>query len=177
MRRLLPPLLLLLVVALPSSAGAAVYHLQSASASDKPVTPKQALRKAEAAVAGRTGQGRELTPLLKDLAVKLPALSGADRQRARRLLARPTLGETAPNEDGYSVAEHNPPLCSAHFCVHWVDTTADAPPGAAPGIVPDYVRTMSGVFEHVYDVENGQLGWRAPKSDGAQGCPNSAPDC
>ncbi len=170
-RRLLPPLLLLLVLALPSSAGAAMQHWRTPASGDDSVTPKQALRKASAAVSGRAGRGRELTPLLKDLAVQLPALSGADARRARRLLARPTLGETASNEDGYTVAEHNPPLCSAHFCVHWVDSTADAPPSMS------YVQTMSDVFEHVYDVENNQLGWRPPTPDGAQGCPGSAPYC
>lgn len=170
-RRLLPPLLLLLALALPSGAGAAIQQFRTPAPTDNSVTPKQALRKAEAAASGRAGRGRDLTPLLKDLAVKLPALTGADRVRARRLLARPTLGETASNEDGYSVAEHNPPMCSAHFCIHWVDTTADAPPS------PSYVQTMSQVFENVYEVENNQLGWRAPTSDGARGCPGSAPDC
>jgi hypothetical protein len=122
-------------------------------------------------VASGRGHGRELTPLLKELAVKLPALEGKDRARARRLLTRPTIGDTAANEDGYTAPEHNPPLCSAHFCIHWVDTTVDAPPSIG------YVQTMSAVFEHVYDVENGQLGWKAPKPDGSRGCPNSAPDC
>jgi hypothetical protein len=171
LRRLLPPLLVLLALALPSGAGAAIEHFSAPPAGDNSVTPKEALRKAEAAVSGRAGQGREVTPLLKDLAVKLPALDGADRKRARRLLARPTLGETATNEDGYTVGEHNPPLCSAHFCIHWVDSTADAPPSIA------YVQTMSQVFENVYSVENGQLGWRAPTSDGSSGCPGRAADC
>jgi hypothetical protein len=177
-RRLLPPLLLLLLLALPSGAeAAAMQHFSTPSSGDDAVTPKQALRKAASAMSGRAGQGRELTPLLKDLAVSLPALRGADRTRARRILARPTLGETASNEDGYTVPEHSGPFCSAHFCIHWVDSTTDAPPGAAPGIVPSYVNTMSGVFEQVYDRENNQLGWRPPTSDGSRGCPNSAPDC
>src|SRR3954451_5307152 len=171
LRRLLPFLLLLAVLALPSGAGAATQHFRTPSSPDDAVTPKQALRKAAAAVSGKAGHGHELTPLLKDLAVKLPALEGADRRRAQRLLARPTLGETASNEDGYSVGEHSPPLCTAHFCIHWVDTTADAPPSFG------YVQTMSQVFEQVYDVENNQLGWRPPASDGARGCPGSAPDC
>src|SRR6476661_5622265 len=171
LRRLLPPLLLLLVLALPSGAGAAMQHIATATATEQPTTPKQALRKAEAVASGRAGRGRELTLALKDLAVRLPELKGADRLRAQRLLARPTLGETASNEDGYTVAEHNPPLCSVHFCIHWVDSTADAPPSM------NYVQTMSQVFENVYDVENGQLGWRAPVSDGSRGCPGAAPDC
>src|SRR5215212_1472894 len=170
LRRLLPSLLLLLALALPSSALAATQRFDAPSAGGDSLTPSQTLRKAEAVASGRS-RDRNLTPLLKDLAVKLPALRGADRTRARRLLARPTLGETAANETGYSVAEHNPPLCSAHFCVHWVDSSEDAP------VSMEYVQTMSAVFENVYNVENNQLGWRAPKSDGSRGCPGSAPDC
>jgi hypothetical protein len=170
-RRLLPLPLLLLALVLPSGAGAAIQHFRTPASPDDSVTPKQALRKAEAVASGRAGHGRELTPLLKDLAVALPALKGADLRRARRLLARPTLGETASNEDGYSVAEHSPPLCSTHFCIHWVDSTADAPQSIG------YVQTMSQVFEQVYETENNQLGWRPPTSDGARGCPGSAPDC
>src|SRR5215213_8064747 len=90
-------------------------------------SPGEVLDRSHAALRG-AGDGHEVTPLLKDLAVALPKLDGADRKLAQRLLARPTRGEAAPNEEQYSVAEHNPPLCSAHFCVHWVDSSADAPP-------------------------------------------------
>src|SRR3954468_8995709 len=169
-RRLLPSLLLLLALALPSGASAATQRWDAPSAGPDSLTGKQALRKAEAVASGRAGNGRELTPLLKVVATRLPAMSAGDRARARRLLPRPTLGETASNEDGYTTAEHNPPLCSAHFCIHWVDTTTDV-------ASPAYVQTMSAVFENVYDVENNQLGWRPPKSDGARGCPGGAADC
>src|SRR5919202_1205345 len=43
--------------------------------------------------------------------------------------------------------------------------------------VPNYVEKMGEVFEHVYDVENGDLRWRAPTSDGARGCPGDAAYC
>jgi hypothetical protein len=115
--------------------------------------------------------GREATPALKELATRLAALRGADRRRARRLLERPVAGHAQPGESAYAIAEHDPPLCSAHFCVHWVTATADAPPLASTlgDGVPDYVRTMDQVFEHVYEVENGQLGWRVPPGDGTVG--------
>ena len=171
LRRLSPLPLLLAALAFPAGASASVQHFGTVASGGGSLTPKQTLRKAAAVASGRAGKGRELTPLLKELAVALPALSGADLTRARRLLARPTIGDTSANESGYSVPEHDPPLCSAHFCIHWVDSTADAPPSLS------YVQTMSDVFEHVYDVENNQLGWRPPKSDGSRGCPGAQPYC
>jgi hypothetical protein len=164
-KRLLP--IALLVLLLPGSALAA--------------TPRTTLHKASAALDSGTGvrNGKEVTPLLKQLALKLPALKGSDRTRAARLLARPTIGQGAAGELEYEVAEETP-LCSAHFCVHYVKTTADRPSltdSNANG-VPDYVETMSAVFEHVYAVENGDLGWNPPKPDGTRGCENGpATDC
>jgi hypothetical protein len=142
-------------------------------------TPSEVLERSAAALDGR-GDGSEITPLLKELAVALPKLDGEERAQARLLLARPTQGEGAGgNDQEYTVDEHDPPYCTAHFCVHWVDSTADAPPAAdqdGDG-VPDYVETTGLVFEQTYEHENVQLGWRAPKSDGARGCPGSAAFC
>ena len=122
------------------------------------------------------GKGTEVTPLLKQLALKLPRLQGAERKRAIGLLARPTQGEGSSNELEYETGEAVP-LCSDHFCIHYVKTTDDAPPltDANHNGVPDYVETMDGVFEHVYAVENVELGWRAPNSDGTRGCHKNAP--
>src|SRR3954447_14844807 len=171
-KRTLPLLAVLFALGIPGAGAASIQHFGTVSGGSDSLSPKQTLRKAEAVAAGRSsGRGYELTPLLKDLAVKLPALNGSDRSRARRLLARPTQGETAANESGYSVPEHTPPLCSADFCIHWVDSTVDAPPSMS------YVQTMSDVFENVYNVENGQLGWKPPKADGAQGCPGAQALC
>ena len=149
-----------------------------AALADSPASPTEVLERSEAALRG-AGDGREVTPLLKDLAVALPKLNGEDRKLAQRLLARPTRGEAGPGEEQYAVAEHNPPYCSAHFCIHWVDTTADAPDlrDGDGDQVPDYVETMSSVFEEVYAFENGRYGWRTPQSDGTRGCPPGAPDC
>ena len=140
--------------------------------------PEELLERSQAALRG-AGDGREVTPLLKDLAVALPKLSGSDRKLAQRLLARPTRGEAGPNEEQYAVAEHSPPYCTAHFCVHWVDTTTDAPSLTDDNGngVPDYVETMGAVFEEVYAFENGRYGWKIPRADGARGCPTNSPDC
>src|SRR4051812_13310386 len=107
--------------------------------------------------------GRELTPVLKELAEKYHTLSAADRRRADRILARPTQGEANPGEATYSVPEA-PKACSTHFCVHYVATTGDAPPGGL-----SYVNAMLNEFENVYNVENVQMGWRTPIPDGTRG--------
>jgi hypothetical protein len=176
-RRLL--LISILALLAPGAAHAATSHFHAYGQEDDSISPQAALRKAHAALIhgrGVTG-GTEITPLLKQLALKLPSLTGADRRHAARLLARPTQGQGASNELEYETAEHRPELCSDHFCIHWVDTTDDAPPLADSNHngIPDYVETMDGVFEHVYQVENVDLGWRPPNSDGTRGCLRDAP--
>jgi hypothetical protein len=63
------------------------------------------------------------------------------------------------------------PVCSTHYCVHWVDSGPDAPnlTDANHNSVPDWIETVSATAENVYSVENGQLGWRPPKGDGSRG--------
>src|ERR671920_58617 len=75
--------------------------------------PDELLDRSKAALRG-AGDGREVTPLLKDLAVALPERSGSARKAAQRLLARPTRGEAGPNEEQAWVAEHSPPYCTTH---------------------------------------------------------------
>jgi hypothetical protein len=172
-------------VALACAPGASAQwrHLSSARAVQAPhaapLSPARALRRSEAAFGSRASGRRDLSPLLKRLAAALPRLHGAERRRAAGLLARPTEGAADPQQNGWSVPEAAAsPLCSSHFCVHWVDSTADAPPladGNGNGI-PDWVETVSGVAEHVYSVENDQLGWRPPKSDGSEGGANGKTD-
>jgi hypothetical protein len=126
----------------------------------------------EARVHGHRGRGRELTPVLAELAVRLKTLTGAERLEAARLLARPTDDAADPQQNGYSAPEaRNSPFCSAHFCIHWVSSGGDAPAltDANGNGIPDYVETVDATAENVYAVENGQLGWRAPKADGRLG--------
>jgi hypothetical protein len=169
-------LLVLLALLVPASAHAVSFG--PVASTDDNASPKVALHKAQKALVsgGGVDRGTEVTPLLKQLALKLPALRGAERKRAIGLLARPTPGEGSANELEYETSEAVP-ICSAHFCVHYVKTTDDAPPltDANHNGVPDYVETMDDVFEHVYAVENVELGWRAPNSDGKKGCAKNAP--
>ena len=113
------------------------------------------------------GPPAEPTPLLRELAVRLPSLHGSERRQAEALLARPTDGDADAQGDGYTVPEATP-HCTAHFCFHWVTSTADAPDltdGNGNG-VPDYVDNAAAVAENVYDTEVGTLSWHPPKNDG-----------
>jgi hypothetical protein len=180
LRRFFPTCLLALALS-PAAANATTYDFGHVGRAGDARSPRAALHKAQSALTGRDSKAApDVTPLLKQLALKLPSLSGADRVRARRLLARPTPGQGGSNELEYEVAEHKPELCSGHFCIHWVDTTDDAPPptDSDHNGIPDYVETMDAVFEHVYQTENVDLGWRPPTSDGTRGCLAGAPaDC
>ncbi|HEX8065136.1 MAG TPA: Ig-like domain-containing protein [Thermoleophilaceae bacterium] len=171
------PLLAILILLVPLSLAAPAAADEGARGGD--VHSASAQREARAALAearsllrGRGVEtGREPTPALRELAIRMRSLPEGDRRTARRLLARPSQGETQPGEDGYSVPEHSPPLCSAHFCIHWVDSSPDAPSLASTDgdAIPDYVQAMSQVFEEVFAVENVQLGWREPTGDGTRG--------
>jgi hypothetical protein len=142
--------------------------LLAAPAADAQSTKTLLKRTKQALTPG--GRPAEPTPLLRELAVRLPSLHGSERRQAHALLLRPTEGAGDPQGDGYSVPEATP-YCTAHFCFHYVTSTDDAPvsaDGNGNG-VPDFVETGAAAAENSYDVEVGQLGWRAPKSDGTRG--------
>jgi hypothetical protein len=155
-----------------------------AIAADAPVTtvdpaatvdPQRALEVAGAALdpaaAAAPTESRDVTVALRDLALVLPELEGAERREAKRLLARPT-DNPDPGGSAFRVPEA-PPLCTSHFCVHYVTSTEDAPSPAdsPPNGVPDYVEKIAIAAETSYSVENGALGWPAAKSDGTRGNP------
>ena len=54
-----------------------------------------------------------------------------------------------------------------NLCIHWVESTEDAPPGADgdPSTVPGWARTTLAVFQQVWATEVDAMGYRAPKSD------------
>jgi hypothetical protein len=157
--------LLVLVLAVPVGAqGQSTTHREA----------KRVLDRAEALAEGRgVRTGRELSVALAELAARRPALSRTDREQADQLLARPTdAGESGQPGGPYSAAARVLKSCALHFCIHWVDSSADAPPAenadACPD-TPDYVEIMRRSFEQSYATENVQLGWRAPVSDGDLG--------
>jgi hypothetical protein len=115
--------------------------------------------------------GRELTHVLRDLAIRLPALPRGDRREARRLLARPDdsagSGEFTWSGDDAIGSPH----CTASFCVHWPLLPTDAPdldPASTDGdLIPDYVETMATELQSsVRQKEVTDLGWQSPPSDG-----------
>ena len=113
-----------------------------------------------------------------DLASAVPSLASPSQKpfivpksRPTEARGRPT-DDPDPNRNAYTVPEApRSPACSAHFCVHWVAEGIDAPSldDADGDGVPDFVRRVLAVAEHVHDVENEKLGWREPKSDGRKG--------
>jgi hypothetical protein len=120
-----------------------------------------------------------IAPLFALVALALAPTSSQARDQPvfRAPAARPTShGHVGPKRKTYSVKQApQSPDCTPHFCVHWVARGQDAPNlddknGIDDGDgVPDYVERVEAVAEHVYEVENLQLGWRDPVSDGKVG--------
>jgi hypothetical protein len=142
-----------------------------------PAEAENALEAASAALDAEAGAPpgtrRGATVALRDLVLALPGLDEADRREARRILTRPT-DSPDPAGNSYSVPQA-PPLCSMHFCIHYVATSGDAPSlvDAAPANgIPDYVEAVSAAAETSYAVENGSLGWPPARSDGTLGNPS-----
>jgi hypothetical protein len=125
--------------------------------------PSDVLRRAEAALDGELAGTRrpDATLALRDLFATLPRLSTIDRARARAILARPTQGDDDPYGDGYTVGSKR--RCTPKICIHWVPTSADAPPSGR--WVTRSLRTMKSVWAK----EVGKLGYRRPLPDGRRG--------
>ncbi|MFC6287398.1 MXAN_6640 family putative metalloprotease [Nocardioides sp. GCM10027113] len=127
-----------------------------------PQAAGEALAEATAVLEGEPApEGVSATLALRDLAVALPSLSPTEKEEARGLLARPTQGANDPEGFGYSVPSVKD--CSRHLCIHWVESTADAPPGRA------WVNRTMRVLKKVWKREVGELGYRRPLRDGDRG--------
>jgi hypothetical protein len=95
----------------------------------------------------------------------------APRPRPTETRWRPT-DKPDPGHSEYTVPEApRSPDCAAHFCVHWVAKSLDQPSlkDADANGIPDYVEKVLAVAEHVHTVENEELGWKEPVSDGGLG--------
>ncbi|MCW2850446.1 MAG: hypothetical protein JWM84_110 [Nocardioides sp.] len=171
MRRSLAAVLVALsttVTALPALATTAGAATPLSSANPR-TTPGQddpahdALERADRAFA--PAQQREkaatarpdATLALRDLFGARARLSGEDQRRADRLLARPTDGAADPYQNGYSVPSTR--KCSRKICLHWVTSTADAPPSTA------WAMKSLGMMNKVWKYEVGRLGYRKPRPD------------
>lgn len=149
-------------------AAAALLAPAAASAS----TPSHAdavaaLQEARAAFAGELSSGgapdRDPTLALRDLAVALPALKGADRREATDLLSRPT---DKKDRDYFGKEAAGSPVCDANFCVHWTDEKKNAP------VSNDFIGEVQASVTTSYGIENDTLGWQRAKSDGSKGARN-----
>jgi hypothetical protein len=144
------------------------------------LTPAQyALERAESLfrprrVAARYGSisrpnPHDATLILRDLAIRVRDLSGADRERALALLARPT---DNPNPDDsantYGAVPEHAPYCGTNVCIHYVTSGPHAVDltDANTNLVPDYVESALNVFQNtVWATEVTSRGYKAPKSD------------
>ena len=109
------------------------------------------------------------TLILRDLAIRLRQLSGAERDRALALLARPTDNPDPSDPDNtYGVTPEQTPLCGTNVCIHYViaGPHAVSTTDANTNLVPDYVESALSVFQNdVWAGEITTMGYRAPKSD------------
>ena len=140
-----------------------------AKAPQRAAGPKaaKALAKLERIKAGRdrAGNGRELSPLLRELAVGYGELSASDRKQARSFLARPDGNPASTSDPPFADYSQVPTVdCRGRFCVHFVNDAGD-PDGATLA----YIDEMFATLNTSADVENVTLGWPAPVSDGALG--------
>lgn len=164
MRRPFAAVALALSLALSVMAGAT----SSSAADDRPtVEPRaavarEALARAVEVLSGTpASRAGSVTLALRDLHLALPDLEPAERREAQRILARPTQGPNDEYGDGYTVPSKK--MCSEKICLHWVPTTADAPPGRA------WVEKNLAVMKRTWAREVGQLGYRRPVRDGERG--------
>ena len=115
----------------------------------------------------------DVTLYLRDLALRVDDLAGADRRQARRILARPPGGDVEIGNGWTHPESLFSPACSeipgVELCVHWVDFPGDpdAPDPTDDDLdgVPNYVELTLATLENVWAQEIGALGYRAPLSD------------
>ncbi len=112
------------------------------------------------------------------LADAVPSLASPSQKPFVMPKPRPTEGRSRPTDDPdpnrstYTAREAaKSPACSLHFCVHWVAKGIDAPDlrDSDGDRVPNFVEQVLRIAEEVHEIENEQLGWREPKSDGKLG--------
>lgn len=148
---------------LTPATGQTVAPPQAALPEVADLTSAGALDTARRVLSGKArAQDPSATLALRDLWIKKASLKGRDLSNAEALLARPTDGANDNQGFGYTVPEAAP-VCNTRICLHYVPTTADAPPS------PDWVNQNLAVVDSVWTTEVDQLGYRAPLTDGVQG--------
>jgi hypothetical protein len=94
-------------------------------------------------------------------------LSGTGRIPGSPISLRPTDGNADPRGHGFTVPSQH--VCGPDVCVHWVNTTSDAPPPTDlnHNLLPDQVDRTLAAFETAWRIEVIRMGFRAPLSDGS----------
>ena len=154
-----------------NAAGARATHDRSGSAADAVAL----LRLAEARLAPtaqplslgeQAPATRDVTGILTQLSGVLGDLSGRDLAAAQAILARPT-DSPDPQGHGWTTAESpNSPACTAMICVHWTDSSKDAPDliDTDGDDIPDWVETTQATLTSVWTrIE--AMGYRMPEAD------------
>jgi hypothetical protein len=104
---------------------------------------------------------RDASIVMRNLFAAKGDLSPAQRKIADSILARPTDG---PNDQyGYGYTVPAVKKCQGNFCIHWVTSTADAPPSQL------WVNQMLRLMNRVWKKEVQKLGYRPPVSDQHRG--------
>ena len=133
--------------------------------------------------AGSAHEAAEPTIELRDLALALPRLDGAEAREARAILARPPEG-TASFGGAWPAGAEEKMVETTAYVVHYAeqsgcdvsDPGCDEPnltDGDLNGI-PDYVDAAIAAMNASIAVENGELGWPSPKGDGQEGEPEGS---
>ncbi|MBJ6723486.1 MXAN_6640 family putative metalloprotease [Geomesophilobacter sediminis] len=142
--------LLLLIVVPAASWGAALddYYLSRLA------NAHSGARSLAAIVPGQSlGPDRGQTIIRHQAWLDWQKLQPSTRKTLAKVMARPTLaGERTCTPVG------------GHFTIHYATSGSDAPDStdANGNNVPDWVETVAGVFEYVYSVEIGKMGYQAP---------------
>ncbi|MBD0290199.1 MAG: hypothetical protein ICV74_02990 [Thermoleophilia bacterium] len=104
------------------------------------------------------------TPILRDLAARLPGLAPARRKEAERILARPTDRRDAIHGYRTTATRH---ACDPRLCIWWVTKTSDAPSlvDRNRNGLPDWVDRTRTAFTRVWRTEIGRFGYARPRSD------------
>ncbi len=154
----------LTVTSVTSSGSSAATGAPSAAPAGQGAARTEARSALHAAqqVLSTTSTARPTDPTMALLHLRLTMnnLSGTERRQAAAILARPT---NHPDFFGQTYTVKAKKKCRGHICVHWVPTTADAPPNK------HWVDKMLKMMNQVWSYEVKKLGYRRPLSDGHRG--------
>jgi hypothetical protein len=144
---------------------ALAFAPSAAAAPTQALPPLATLQRAEAVFHGSPFRPpQDATMALRDLTLVVDRLPPAAKRQADALLDRP---DDPAGDGNIRYTAPSTVFCTAHFCVHYVRTTTDAPPArdANGNGTPDWVETTASVLEFLWQKEVVEYGFHPPKSD------------